>query len=130
MSRDWVKADGPCIVYLFDASFNFKFMILAIRPFICPFISIVKQGGKHRFPNLERLCHWDKDRSWTKLSFSKFVCLKNAILELECWEDMCLVKNGSNMYLGDDGAKELVIICDHVHFSRKNEWTHDCFQSP
>ncbi len=34
------------------------------------------------------------------------------------------VKNGSNMYLGDDGVKELVIICDHVH---KNEWTQDCF---
>ncbi len=48
----------------------------------------------------------------------------------ECSEDMCLVKNGSNMYLGDDGAKELVIICDHVHFSHKNEWTKDCFWSP
>ncbi len=24
---------------------------------------------------------------------------------------MCLVKNGSNMYLGEYGAKELVIIC-------------------
>ncbi len=35
----------------------------------------------------------------------------------ECLEDMCLVKNGSNMYLGDVGAKELIIICDHVNFS-------------
>ncbi len=42
------------------------------------------------------------------------MCLKNAILVSE---DMCLVKNWSNMYLGDDGAKELVIICDHVYFS-------------
>ncbi len=41
-----------------------------------------------------------------------------------------LVKNRSNMYLGDDGVKELVIICDHVHFSCKNEWTQDCVQSP
>ncbi len=48
----------------------------------------------------------------------------------ECSEDMCLVKNGSNLYLGDDGAKELVIICDRVHFSHKNEWTQDCFLSP
>ncbi len=31
------------------------------------------------------------------------------------------------MYIGDDGAKELVVICDHVHFSHKNEWTQDCF---
>ncbi len=31
------------------------------------------------------------------------------------------------MYLGDEGVKELVIICDHVHFSRKNEWIQDCF---
>ncbi len=42
-------------------------------------------------------------------------------------EDMCLVKNGSNMYFGDNGVKEFVIICDRVHFSHKNEWTQDCF---
>ncbi len=34
------------------------------------------------------------------------------------------------MYVGDYGEKELVIICDHVHFSQKNEWTQDCFLSP
>ncbi len=39
-------------------------------------------------------------------------------------------KNGSTMYLGDDGVKELVIIYDHVDFSRKDEWTQDCFLSP
>ncbi len=33
---------------------------------------------------------------------------------------MCLVKNGSNMYLGGNEAKELVTICDHIHFSCKN----------
>ncbi len=43
---------------------------------------------------------------------------------------MCPVKNGSNMYLGDDGVKALVIICDRVHFSLKNEKTQDCFLSP
>ncbi len=48
----------------------------------------------------------------------------------ECLKDMCLVKNGSDMYLGDDGAKELVMICDHVHFSHKNGQTQDCFYSP
>ncbi len=37
------------------------------------------------------------------------------------------VKNGSNMYLGDNGVKELVRICDHVHFSYNNEWTQECF---
>ncbi len=31
------------------------------------------------------------------------------------------------MYLGDDEVKELVLICDHVHFSCKNEWTKNCF---
>ncbi len=44
----------------------------------------------------------------------------------ECLEDTCLVKNGSHIYVGDDGVKELVIICDHVYFSRKSEWTRDC----
>ncbi len=42
---------------------------------------------------------------------------------------MCLVKNGSSVYLDDDGVKELVIICDQVHFSYKNEWIKDCFVS-
>ncbi len=55
--------------------------------------------------------------------------LKNVIFVSECSEDMCLVKNGSNMHLGDDGVKELIIICDHVHFSHKSEWTQDCFLS-
>ncbi len=49
--------------------------------------------------------------------------------KLHFCEDMCLVKNGSNVYLGDDGVKELVKICDHVHFSHKNEWTKDCIIS-
>ncbi len=34
------------------------------------------------------------------------------------------------MDLSDNGVKELVIICDHAHFSHKNEWTLDCFLSP
>ncbi len=55
---------------------------------------------------------------------------ENAVFVSECSEDMCLVKNGSNMHLGDDGAKELVIICDHVHFSLKNKGTQDCRWSP
>ncbi len=38
----------------------------------------------------------------------------------------CLVKNGSNLNLGD-AAK---IICDHVLFSHKNEWTQDRLLSP
>ncbi len=33
----------------------------------------------------------------------------------ECSED------GSNKYLGDNGAKELVIIGNHIHFSDKND---------
>ncbi len=45
----------------------------------------------------------------------------------ECCEDMCLLKYGSNMYLGDSGVKELVIICDHTQFSHKNEQNEDCF---
>ncbi len=45
----------------------------------------------------------------------------SAIFVSECSEHMCLVKNGSNMYLSDDGVKELVIIYDYVHFFCKNE---------
>ncbi len=37
------------------------------------------------------------------------------------------MKNGSNMYLGDNGGTELAIICDHIHFSHKNEWNQDRF---
>ncbi len=45
---------------------------------------------------------------------------------IQCYKSL----SGSNMYLGDDGVKELVIICGHVHFSHKNEWSQDCFMSP
>ncbi len=82
-------------------------MVSPTRPFKCPFMSVVKGGGKHRFPNLMRVSCWDRDRSWTKF-VSWFVCLKNDIFVSEYLEDM---------YLGDDGVKELVIICDHIHFS-------------
>ncbi len=58
------------------------------------------------------------------------MCLNDAIFVSKCAEDSCLVKNEFNLYLSDDGAKELVIICDRVHFSRKDEWTKDSFWSP
>ncbi len=87
-------------------------------------MSVVKQGGKHRIPNLTRMCFWDRDKSRAQLIFYWFVS-KNAIFVSECAEDLCLVKNKSNMHLGDDGAKELVIICDLVYFSHENEWTQD-----
>ncbi len=46
-------------------------------------------------------------------------------------QKICVLgENGSNIYLGDNEAKELLIICDHFHFSSKNEWTQDCFLSP
>lgn len=35
----------------------------------------------------------------------------------DCSEDVGVVKNGSNVYFGDYGTKESVIICVHVHFS-------------
>ncbi len=41
---------------------------------------VVKQGGEHPYPNLARECCWDSDRSWKKLIFSRFVCLKIDIL--------------------------------------------------
>ncbi len=56
--------------------------------------------------------------------------LKNAIFVSESLEDTCLEKSGSNTHFGEDGVKELVIICDHIHFSQRNEWTQDCFLSP
>ncbi len=58
------------------------------------------------------------------------MCLKNAIFVSDCSEDTCLVKNGSNMCLGDDGAKELILIYDHIHLSHKNKWTKNCVWSP
>ncbi len=90
-------------------------------------MSVVKRGGKHQLPNLARMCCWDRDRSQTKLTFSQFVCLKNVIFVSKCSKDVCLVKNGSNMYLGDNWKKKYVIICDHVNFFHENEWTQDCF---
>ncbi len=51
------------------------------------------------------------------------MCLKNDIFLSECSGNSCLLKNGSSMFLDDNGAKELLIICDHVHFSHKNELT-------
>ncbi len=65
-----------------------------------------------------------------ELLSSSFVCLKNVIFVSECLEDMCPGKNGSNMYLGDDGAKEFVVVCDYLHFSHKNKWTEDGFLCP
>ncbi len=54
------------------------------------------------------------------------ICVsENANVVSECQEDMCLVKNGSDMYLGDDGVKELIIIYDHVYVFHKNEWTQE-----
>ncbi len=55
--------------------------------------------------NLVKVCCWNRDRSRTKLIFSRFLCLKNVIFVSECSADMCLV-------------------------SYKNEWTQDCFLSP
>ncbi len=62
-----------------------------------------------------------------KVNFLLICLSENVILVSECLEDVCFVKNGSNMYLGDDGTKELVIICDHIHLSHKNERSQDCF---
>ncbi len=63
-----------------------------------------------------------------KVNFLLIYASQNAIFVSECLEDACLVKkNGSILYLGNDGVKELVIICDYVHFFCKNEWTQDCF---
>ncbi len=56
-------------------------------------MSVAKQGGKHQFPDLARVCCWDGDRSRTKLIFSWFVCLKNEIFVSDCFEDMRLEKN-------------------------------------
>ncbi len=46
---------------------------------------------------------------WIQLIFYWPVCLENVISASECSYDMCLVKNGSNMYFGENGTKELII---------------------
>ena len=45
-------------------------------------------------------------------------------------EIMWLVRNGSNIYFGDYGVKESLIICVHVHFSHWNQYTRTCRWSP
>ncbi len=37
------------------------------------------------------------------------MCLKNSIIVSECSEDMCLVKNGSNMDLDDNGVLQVFV---------------------
>ncbi len=68
------------------------------------------------------IIHWTptqrSSNMYTSPALSSQQCLKNDILVSECSEDMCLVKNGSNMYLGNDGEKKLVIICDQT----KRNW--------
>ncbi len=65
-----------------------------------------------------------------KVNFLIICVSENCRFTSEYSEDMCLVKNGFSTYIGDDEARELVIICNHFHFSSKNEWTKDCVQSP
>ncbi len=100
---------------------------LSLRQFKCLFMSVVKQGRKHHFSDLVRMCCWDRDRSQTNLIF----CVSKEMPFLnQNVQKICLVKNDSSMYPGDNGAKELVVICDHVYFFHKNEWTQNCFLSP
>ncbi len=42
-----------------------------------------------------------------KVNFLLVMCLKNAIFVSKCLKDMCLVRNGTNSYLGDDWPKKL-----------------------
>ncbi len=93
---------------------------------LCPLQSKAGSTGSQ----ISQECVAETETGLEQSKFSSDLCLKNAIFVSECSEDMCLEKNRFNMYLGDDRAKELVIICDQVHFSRKNEWTQDSFLSP
>ncbi len=111
---------------MFKAIFNFYFMVSHTRPFKCPLWSKAGSTGSQILQEWVAKTETTLDRSQS----SPDLCVwKNAIFVSECSE-MCPVKNGSNMHLVDDGAKELVIICDHVHFSHKNEGTQDSLCSP
>lgn len=46
------------------------------------------------------------------------LCVCKMLFNHQCSEDMRLVRNWSNIYLGDYGTKESVIIWTHVHFSQ------------
>ncbi len=65
-----------------------------------------------------------------KVHFLQICVSEKTHFYIQMFERYVSVKNGSNMYLGDDGAKELVIISDHIHFFHINEWTQGCFLSP
>ncbi len=96
-------------------------MVSPIRPYKCSLMSVVKQGGKRR-------C---LDRQVSKKVNFLLICVSEKChFSVRMFGRYVSVKSGSNKYLGDDGAKELVIIYDHVHFSCKNKWTKDCFLSP
>ncbi len=67
---------------------------------------------------------------WNKVNFLLICVSEKWHFSVRMFRRCVSVKNGSNMYVSDDGVEELVIICDHVHFSHKNKWTQDCFLTP
>ncbi len=97
-------------------------MLPPIRPFKCPFMSVVKQGRKHQLLRQRQVSN--------KVNFLLICVSEKCHFVSECSEGMCLEKNVFKMYLADDGAKDSVIFCDHVHFSHRNEWTKNCFLCP
>ncbi len=105
-------------------------MVSPSRPFKCLFKSVTKQGGRHCFFRSRRSVLLRQRQVSNKVNFLQNCVLKMSFLCQNVLEDKCLVKNGSNMYFCDDGVKELVIMCDYVHFSIKNEQNQDCFLFP
>ncbi len=84
-----------------------KFQLLRLfRPFQCLFTSVVKQGRKHRFIDLERMCCWDRDRSQTKLIFF-LICVseKKSFLCQDVWKVCVLLKIGPICILETMGQK-------------------------
>ncbi len=82
-----------------------------------------------------------------KLNLLLICASENAIFVSECLGDTHLVKNGSSMYLGDDGVKESVIKfifsirmnglqtacsplkgqgCGEAHVTLTEEWNDQC----
>ncbi len=100
-------------------------MVSPVRPFKCLFLSVVKQGGKHHFPNLMRVCCWDRDRSGSKLFFSD-LCVWKMTFCVRMFRRSVSCEKWVQCVVWWWWGEELLIICDHVYLSHKNEWTQDC----
>lgn len=109
-----------------DTEISLKFVFIVAALFICWFIMLAadlkswQQSVAYSKADLEILrgCCWG--RGWSQIKRIFFpICFSEKCHSLsECSENTWLVTNVSYFL-----KKESVVICDHIQFSNKNEWT-------